>query len=163
MKTLHLEGIWTGKGETEKEARHQLICELETAVSLLRERPMASTEGPRATYRIKGEDQGSTMKPLREILAHRQTQPERHPSEDDDACTDGELIDAALCHAELAQSLKEEVEYIAASNTAITPTGYTTQWPFERRSWEPGRTPEENLKQAAGYLLAELERLNRSE
>lgn len=86
----------------------------------------------------------------RDVLQERrrQIEVEHWSPEHDDEHDDGALARAAICYADVGNSLTQEQ--------------HDAMWPWSTISWRP-KDRRQNLVRAAALLLAEIERLDRSQ
>lgn len=91
------------------------------------------------------------------ITAERQRQitVEHWTPEHDDEHTEGQLVQAAACYADLAA-------YQAAVGHSDFKMRMPMGWPWSIDWWKPSVYPERNLVKAGALLCAELDRLRRA-
>lgn len=97
---------------------------------------------------------------IAEIAAERKRQIEAEgwTPEHDDAHDKGELARAAAAYADHASRFRDAKELGVAYATKATPP----LWPWAPRWWKP-KNPRRDLIRAAALIVAEIERLDRSE
>jgi len=104
------------------------------------------------------------MKTAIELIAkerQRQIEKEGFGHRHDNTHRSGELCDAAGCYVKAAAKLArgESLQYLLS---AVPAGSIGFQWPWEEVWWKPSDDPIRNLVKAGALIVAEIERIQRS-